>query len=88
MMNIDIIETELQILNKEYIKMNNDLLDIWNNIFVKYLENNDRPILNKLMVNDSDKFVSFMKKNNPTCILLINRIDKLNELIKSENVIN
>lgn len=87
-MNIDIIETELQILNKEYIKMNNDLLDIWNNIFVKYLENNDRPILNKLMVNDSDKFVSFMKKNNPTCILLINRIDKLNELIKSENVIN
>ena len=48
--------------------MNNNIRQLWDRVFVPYLENyNSNYLLDKLTSKDYHKFYDFMVENNPTC---------------------
>lgn len=61
--SIDNINNEIRIILEEEITRFDEMVDyLWNNVMVKHIENGN--LLQKLSINDKDKFYNFMLHNS------------------------
>lgn len=75
-----ILEPDEELIELEKIreKMEENIRELWDNVIVCYLDNyRDRQILNRLTINDYDKFYKWMLYNNNHYQYVCDRIQYL-----------